>query len=126
VPADGFYEWRKEGTQRIPYWVHPADGGLLSFAGIWERWSRPGREPRHTFAILTMQASAEVAEIHDRMPVVIAERDRAAWLDGSTDINGALAMVREAPVPRYTLRRVSARVNRPAEDDAGLLDEARD
>lgn len=122
VPADGFYEWREEGGRNVPFWIHPEGGGLLSFAGIWERWSRPGAEARHTFAILTMPSSPALAEVHDRMPVVIAEKDREAWLDRGTDVEGALALLRGGPVPSYELRPVSTRVNRPTDDDAGLIE----
>lgn len=122
VPADGFYEWKREGERKAPFWIHPSGGGLLSFAGVWERWSRPGAEPRHTYAILTMPASADVAPIHDRMPVVIQPSDREAWLDRGTDAQAALAILRRTPEPDFECRPVSTRVNRPDEDDAGLIE----
>ena len=123
VPADGFYEWRKgaEGG-RVPYWIHPRDGGVMSFAGVWERWSRPGAEARHTFAIITTDASDDVAAIHDRMPVVIAPADRARWLARSTDRGELTALLRPAPAGSLAQREVSTRVNRPADDDAGLIE----
>jgi putative SOS response-associated peptidase YedK len=123
VPADGFYEWKREGQKKAPFWIHPSAGGLISFAGVWERWSRPGSDPRHTFAILTMPASQEVAAIHDRMPVVIQPSDRDAWLDRETDAETAREILRRTPEPRLSCRPVSTRVNRPAEDDAALIDE---
>lgn len=122
VPADGFYEWKHEGGAKLPFWIHPSRGGLVSFAGIWDRWSRAGREPRNTFAILTMPASGEVAGIHDRMPVVIDAEDRAEWLDRGTDGSAALALLREGRLPVYECRPVSTRVNRTQEDDAALLE----
>jgi putative SOS response-associated peptidase YedK len=122
IPADGFYEWRREGEAKIPYWIHPPGGGLLSFAGIWERWSRPGSEPRHTFAILTTDASEDVAPVHDRMPVVIAAGDRDAWLDRSARPEAVTALLRPAPAGSLVCREVSKRVNRPVDDDAGLID----
>ena len=76
VPADGFYEWRRDETGKQPFWIHPAAGGVIAFAGLWERWSRPGEEPRHTFAIITTRASADVAWVHDRMPVVVTPEHR--------------------------------------------------
>jgi putative SOS response-associated peptidase YedK len=124
VPADGFYEWKREGAKKTPYWLSPRDGALLAFAGIWERWSRPGAEPRHTFAILTTQASDDVADIHDRMPVIIGLSDRVEWLDPEADRSALVAFLRPAPAGLLAKRRVSARVNRVAEDDAGLVEEA--
>lgn len=122
VPADGFYEWRKEGGSKVPYWIHPPSGGLISFAGIWERWSRPGAEPRHTFAIITVDASEDVAAIHDRMPVVVAPEDRRRWLDRSSERNELLQLLRPAPPGSLVPREVSRRVNRPVDDDAGLIE----
>jgi len=122
VPADGFYEWKRDGKRKTPFWIHPEEGGVLSFAGVWERWSRPDHEPRHTFAILTKPASEAVAPIHDRMPVVIPPEDRNAWLDRATDGKAALVLLRAASDPRFECRPVSTRVNRPDEDDAGLIE----
>jgi len=122
VPADGFYEWKREGERKAPYWIHPVAGGVISFAGIWERWSRTGVEPRHTFAILTTEANADVAPLHDRMPVIVAAADRSAWLDRALDGDRALALLRPRPPGELTSYPVSTRVNRPAEDDVGLVE----
>jgi putative SOS response-associated peptidase YedK len=122
VPADGFYEWKKEGGAKIPYWIHPRHGGLISFAGIWERWSRPGAKPRHTFAILTTEASEDVEAIHDRMPVVVAPADRHRWLDRSAEPRELLELLRPSPAGTLSSHPVSTRVNRPAEDDARLIE----
>ena len=124
VPATGFYEWKREQGAKVPYWIHPAKGGVISFAGIWERWSRSGAEPRHTFAILTMEANADVAPIHERMPVIVARVDRARWLDRSLDGSGALGLLRGGAPGMLASHAVSGRVNRTAEDDAGLTEPA--
>jgi putative SOS response-associated peptidase YedK len=122
VPADGFYEWKRSDGHKVPFWIHPRRGGLISFAGIWERWARPGAEPRHTFAILTMDASPAVEPIHDRMPVVIGAADRSTWLDRGTEAGAAVEILRRSAQPDYECRPVSTRVNRPDEDDAGLIE----
>ncbi len=113
VPADGFYEWRKEGGAKTPYWFHASERGLFALAGI-----REGR----TFAILTTEASEDVRAVHDRMPVLVAPADRAAWLDRGTPLD-ALARIL-APAPAGTLESwaVSRRVNRAGPDDAGLIE----
>jgi len=121
VPADGFYEWKKEGGAKVPYWIRPRAGGVMSFAGIWERWSRPGAEPRHTFAILTTDASADVAPIHDRMPVVIEPEDRNRWLDRNARADEIAGLLHPARDGSLVSHPVSTRVNRPAEDDPGLI-----
>jgi putative SOS response-associated peptidase YedK len=122
VPADGFYAWKREGGVKVPHWIHPFGGGVISFAAIWERWSRPGAEPRYTFAILTTEASEDVSHIHDRMPVVIASPARSRWLDPLADPADALSLLRPTPAGTLASYVVSTRVNRASEDDAGLIE----
>lgn len=129
VPADGFFEWKRDGAggrsgaaTKQPYWIHPTGGGLVSFAGLWETWARPGREPRHTFTIVTTDANREVGAVHDRMPVVVAPADREAWLEGETAPDRLAAMLHPPPDGAFALRAVSTRVNRPVEDDPGLIE----
>ncbi|MET3520467.1 SOS response-associated peptidase [Mesorhizobium abyssinicae] len=90
VPASGFYEWRQAGDKGAggskgqPYWIRPRHGGLVAFAGLIETYAEPGGSEMDTGAILTARASSGIANIHDRMPVVIEERDFARWLDCRT------------------------------------------
>jgi len=125
VPADGFYEWRREGAQaggKQPYWFHPASGGLLSFAGIWERWARSGREPWYGFAILTTDAGPDVRDVHERMPVIVPPERRADWL-AADDPVALLRSLMEPPPAGFLARHpVARRVNRPDEDDPGLIE----
>lgn len=82
IPASGFYEWRRSGSNLLQaYWVRPRRGGLVAFAGLMETWSEPGGSEIDTGAILTTTANADVAHVHDRMPVVIEPDDFSAWLD---------------------------------------------
>jgi len=82
VPASGFYEWRREGRNSTQaYWVRPRHGGLIAFAGLMETWHEPGGSEIDTGAILTTAATGDIAHIHERMPVVIRERDFSRWLD---------------------------------------------
>ncbi len=98
VPADGFFEWRREGKINQPYWFVPADGRLMLMAGLCEQ----GR-----FAVMTMSASEPVREIHDRMPVMVAHAHAIDWLDKGKLTAGV----------SLTKRQVSTRVNRVKHDD---------
>ncbi|MDX1493029.1 MAG: SOS response-associated peptidase [Longimicrobiales bacterium] len=127
VPADGFYEWRREGGGKVPYWFHPEEGEVLSFAAIWEAWRPPldapgDVRPRHGFAILTTAANADVADVHHRMPVVIPSSGRDRWLDRGRAVADLEELLRPAPEGTFQARRVSTRVNRPDDDDAGLIE----
>jgi putative SOS response-associated peptidase YedK len=82
VPVDGFYEWRREGSVRQPYRVFRADGRPLALAGLWSGWRNPETdEVRRTFTIVTTTPNAVVAELHDRMPVIIPDHAWGRWLD---------------------------------------------
>ena len=127
VPADGFYEWRAEGGRTIPYWFHASEGDVISFAAVWETWTPPPSaaadvEPRHTFAVLTTAANADVADVHHRMPVVIPPSGRDRWLRSDTRVDELERLLSPAPDGTFESRRVSTRVNRPDDDDAGLIE----
>ena len=79
VPADGFFEWRKEGKARQPFLIRRRDHAPFAFAGLWERWKDPsdGTVIR-SCTIITCPANELVAPIHDRMPVILAPEDHAA------------------------------------------------
>jgi putative SOS response-associated peptidase YedK len=122
VPADGFYEWKREGDAKIPWWFHPPRGGVVAFAGLWESWSRPDAEPRHTFTIITTDASTDVAHVHDRMPVVVGGPDRDAWLDRASAPRRLAEILHAPPQGTFEGHPVSPRVNRTAEDDPSLIE----
>lgn len=84
VPASGFYEWRRSGSTSQAYFVRPAGGRLIAFAGLMETWSEPGGSEIDTAAILTTDANADLSDIHDRMPVVVKPEDFGRWLDCRT------------------------------------------
>jgi putative SOS response-associated peptidase YedK len=128
VPADGFYEWQRpaSGAAKVPFWIHPAVGGMVSFAGLWESWRRSGREPKHTFTILTTDANEDVKSIHDRMPVVIAEADRSTWLARGSTTNAVQGLLAPPPAGTFTSHPVSTRVNKPAHDDESLIEPVED
>jgi putative SOS response-associated peptidase YedK len=75
VPADGFYEWKGEKGAKAPYAIRPRAGGIVAFAGLWQPW-----RGLDTCAIVPCAANAALAEVHDRMPVVIAPDDFGLWL----------------------------------------------
>jgi putative SOS response-associated peptidase YedK len=118
----GFYEWQaRSGRGKQPYWIRPAGGGLLAFAGLWETWrDRDGGEI-DTAAIVTTEASPGLRAIHPRMPAVLAPEDWAAWLSRDTPPEEALALIGPAGGEALEAVPVSTRVNSVANDDPGVL-----
>ncbi|MBV9757351.1 MAG: SOS response-associated peptidase [Alphaproteobacteria bacterium] len=121
VPAGAFYEWKQvSGLSRQPFAVARADGATMAFAGIWERWRAPNGLVERSFAIVTTGANADMADLHERMPVIVAPEDWPKWL-GEVATDPALLL---HPPPSGTLRSwpVSRKVNRRENDGAALLE----
>ncbi len=107
IPASGFYEWRRVGAGKQPYYVRPAREALFGFAGIWEG---------ETCAILTLAANRALAAIHHRMPAIIAPQDYPRWLGGA---EGLLAPAPEDMALAYP---VSDAINSGAAESARLIE----
>ena len=121
IPADGFYEWRKEGSRKQPYCIAPTDGQLLTFAGLWEHWEREGQLVE-SCTILVTAANALIAPIHDRMPVILAPEDEARWLDPAlTDPAVLKPLLRPCHPARLRVWPVSTAVNAPGHDGPELM-----
>lgn len=117
--ADGFYEWRREGRVKAPYFVRMASGGPMPMAGLWETYSDPTGGEIDTAAIVTTDANGTVAAIHHRMPVILGREGVARWLDVA-DVSDTEAHELTKPCPDAWLDMVpvSPRVNKVANDDA--------
>jgi putative SOS response-associated peptidase YedK len=120
IPVTGFYEWVKDAEgNRLPYYIHSADGAPLAFAGVWQGWDR-GEEPTQTCAIVTCGANEMMSRIHHRMPVVLAPEDWALWL--GEEGKGAAPLMRPAPEDLLTAHRVDPRVNSNRASGAELIE----
>jgi len=130
LPADGWYEWKQgvgAGNAKQPYFVTGTDGACLAMAGLWEFWRPPGGgDSLVTAAVLTTDAVGPLADIHLRMPLLLAEDAWADWLD--PDLGSAadrivelLAPPSERLVSLLELRPVSTLVNNVRNDGPELL-----
>ncbi|MCY4231655.1 MAG: SOS response-associated peptidase [Alphaproteobacteria bacterium] len=124
VPADGFYEWQREGVVRQPWLITRRDGTPMVFAGLWERWQVPEvvalrgslaecgpGEIVETFTLLTTEANATLRSLHHRMPVILTLEAFGPWLAG------AAIRLRPAPDDWLTMHRVGLWANNPRNDD---------
>jgi putative SOS response-associated peptidase YedK len=106
VPADAFYEWQAVADGKQPYAIARADGTPLALAGLWEGWRDPAGGVLRTFTILTTAANADLAWLHDRMPVIVEPQDWPLWLGETPGDAAALlrpaatGLVRHWPVGR--------------------------
>lgn len=124
IPASGFYEWQTQpGAPKQPFWISAADGGLLTFAGIWESWMSSEGDELQSCAIITTSATDSLAPIHARMPVILDPADFESWLDtrDETDIAAATALLRPPPAETTIAWPVSSRVNNVRNDESSLV-----
>ena len=122
IPANGFYEWRRDGASNQPYFIQRRDGGLLAFAGLWETWIGPNGEEIDTAAIVTTDASPSIRSIHHRMPVILPPETWDMWLDSRrVDAQMAAALIAAAPDDALEVYEVSPAVNRAIHDGPELI-----
>lgn len=120
VPADGYFEWVREGKQKQPYWIRMKDEQPFLMAGLWERWrdkSTPDAEPVETFTILTTRANELTADIHERMPVILSPNDYEPWLDTSVSADTLSYMYEPYAANEMRVDPVNTRVNSVRNDD---------
>ena len=119
VAADGFYEWEGTGKKRQPWYLRLASGRPFAFAGLWE----PPRteEKPGTCTLLTTAPNELVRSIHDRMPVILAPDEAAAWLDPRKPLADLRALLHAYPAPAMTAFRVGTAVNNARFDDPSCI-----
>ena len=116
VPASGFYEWRRQGTGKQPYFVRPAEDEVFALAGIWDHWEGKQGEVIESVAIITTSANELMQPIHDRMPVIFEEEDVAEWIAPTTKLEKALPMLKPCSLTRMMTYSVSSLVNSARHD----------
>jgi len=123
VPASGFYEWKRDGLRKTPYYLRLRDAPLFAFAGLYDRWTDPAGGTHLTYTIITTTANDLVRPIHDRMPAILAPEAEERWLDPAPLMGDELARLL-GPYPSAEMEAypVSPRVNSPAQDDEGLIE----
>jgi putative SOS response-associated peptidase YedK len=113
IIADGFYEWKRAGKGKVPYRIALKTEAPFAFAGIWSTVHDAQGEVQPTFAILTTEANDLVAQIHNRMPVILREQDEKDWLNPSLALDAAQTLLVPFPADRLMMYEVSSKVNSP-------------
>jgi putative SOS response-associated peptidase YedK len=124
VPADSFYEWKREGTIRQPYRVSQANGLPLALAGLWAGWRDPSTgNVRRTFTIVTTSPNGALSDLHDRMPVIVPQANWARWLTPAAADGGELrAMLEPNDAVELEIYAVSRKVNDVRQDGPALIE----
>lgn len=130
LPADAYYEWRREPAARgrgakRPFLFRRRDGATMGFAGLYETWAGPNGEEVETVCIVTTTANGAVAAIHDRMPAILEPRDFGAWLDPDVDDPARVAhLLRPVADDVLAFHEIGPAVGSVANDDAGIQNPA--
>jgi putative SOS response-associated peptidase YedK len=123
VLADGFYEWHREGSVKVPYYISLASGNPFAFAGLWEKWrDRDGDDSLQTATLITTSANDYLAPLHHRMPVVLEPNRAERWLAGDDEMLDPAT----ADCPALTAWPVDRRVNNARNEGEDLIEPAGD
>jgi putative SOS response-associated peptidase YedK len=122
VPASGFFEWKKEGSKKIPFYFHLPSCPLFAIAGLYDQWADTGGTPLITFTIITTEPNELVAKIHNRMPSILLAGHEDRWLSqnslNTADLKEILAPF---PAENMAMYPVSSLVNSPDADDERVI-----
>ena len=122
VPATGFYEWKRLGKGKVPYYAHLKDDSIFAFAGLYDSWVSPEGSRLMTFTITTTTPNAMMGRIHNRMPVMLNQSDEDLWLRKDplpdSDLN---RIFKSYPARSIEAYEVSTEVNNPRIENEGLL-----
>jgi putative SOS response-associated peptidase YedK len=122
VPASGFYEWKKEEKQKVPFYFTLPKSPLFAFAGLCDAWKGPDGALLSTYTIITCEPNTLVKEVHNRMPVILSRENEERWLSRDPPAPQDLPSIL-APYPASAMAMVpvSGLVNNPAVDDGRLV-----
>ena len=123
VLADGFYEWRRQGDVKTPYYISLASGQPFALAGLWENWTdKESGESLRTTTLITADANDFMAPLHHRMPVILEAATATDWLAGSQDLLDDVAAI----TPPLQAWPVDRRVNNARNEGEDLVQPAGD
>jgi putative SOS response-associated peptidase YedK len=122
VPASGFFEWKHEGTRKIPFYLYAKDQPLFAFAGLYDEGYDPEGTLTATYTIITTEPNSIVATVHNRMPVILTQEHADQWLFGEQPDAGQLKeMLSPYPAEKMAMHPVSPLVNTPLVDDERVI-----
>lgn len=116
MPADGFYEWHRVGSENRAYLFRRPDRDVFAFAAIWETWNSPDGSELDTVALVNGPANGLMAGVHDRSPVILSPGDRDAWLDPAVSPDQARTLLRPPSDDDLEMVRIGPAINKVAND----------
>jgi len=124
IPTSGFYEWKSQpGTKvKVPYFIQLKSGQPFAFAGLWDEWHSPDGALVRSCTIITTEPNSMMAQLHNRMPVILQPGNYTRWLDQTPQTPQMLQpLIAQYPAEAMTAHAVSTLVNSPANDRPELI-----
>lgn len=122
IPATGFYEWKHAGKESIPFYIYLKDRPMFSFAGLFDIWKDAEGKEIRSYTIITTTPNKFMEDIHNRMPVILHEKDESTWIDKSIeDSNKLLKLLKPYPAKTMDAYTVSKRLNKATDNSPDLL-----
>jgi putative SOS response-associated peptidase YedK len=123
VPASGFFEWKKNGAQKIPYYFFLKDAPLFAFAGLYDAWTSPGGLVIRSYTVITTAPNGLVAQVHNRMPAILLQKNEERWVGQQPIVPADLtSLLAPYPEDAMAMHRVSGRVNAPVNDTPDIIE----
>ncbi len=127
VPANGFYEWKRSGSEKVPHYIYSPDYPVLHFAGLYEHWQSSEGERINSFTIITTPANSTIHELHNRMPAILLPDEIQSWLESANQDTGVLQdLLRPWPDDSISFYRVGTDVNNARNSGSNLMEPYRD
>lgn len=126
IPADGFYEWKRKAGEKQPMRIVLKNREIFSLAALYDTWVNPAGKKISTCTIITTKPNALMADIHHRMPVILAKKDESAWLDRTNqNIEQLLSLLQPFPDTEMTAYPVSPIVGNVKNDSEACIQEVK-
>ncbi|WP_338542840.1 SOS response-associated peptidase [Paenibacillus tundrae] len=123
VPCNGFYEWKKEGSNKQPMRILMKDNSIFSLAGLYDTWIDQDGRKLSTCTIITTEPNSLMSDIHDRMPVILRSQDEAEWLKKDSDKESILGLLRPYDAAGMSAYKVDSAVGNVRNNNEGLIKE---
>jgi len=123
IPCSGFYEWKKDGSVKQPMRILMKDDSIFSLAGLYDTWIDPEGNKLSTCTIITTEPNSLMADIHDRMPVILRPQDEADWLNKESDKESVLRLLRPYEADEMIAYKVDSAVGNVRNNNEELIKE---
>ena len=122
IPADGFYEWKRDGSKKQAYRITMKDESIYSYAGLWSKWVSPEGKEVFSFTVITQKPNKTVEDIHDRMPAILTPEQELLWLSNDLSPQDLVNMIEPFPDELMIAYPVSEKVNNVRNNDISLTE----